>query len=138
MHSFEKVGFCEYLFSCSSSLLRRGPVDPDPLGQRVDLGRPVDEALRVKPVDLTQDVAPGLDHLFRQAVVNHMRGEKANAGMVVLLVVPGKERLTESTGFFDTAEALGEIGSILEGFELRLREGVVVAGMRPAVSLGDT
>lgn len=57
--------------------------------------------------------------------------------MVVLLVVPGKESLTESTGFLDTAEALGELGAILEGLELRLGKRVVIAGMWPAVRLGD-
>ncbi len=66
-----------------------------------------------------------------------MRAEQSNSGMVVLLVVPGKERLTETTGFFDTAETLRELGAVLEGLELRLGKRVVVAGMRPAVRLGD-
>jgi len=80
---------------------------------------------------------PGLDYLLSQAVVNHMRAEQPDSCMVVLLVVPGKERLTESTGFFDTAEALGKRGAIFENLELRLGKRIVIAGMRPAVRLGD-
>jgi len=57
--------------------------------------------------------------------------------MMVLLVVPGKERLAESTGFFDAGETLRELGTILEGLELRLGKRVVIAGMRPAVGFGD-
>lgn len=80
---------------------------------------------------------PGLDYLLSQAVVNHMRAEQPDSCMVMLLVVPGKERLAETTGFFDTAKALGELGTILEGLELRLGKRVVIAGMWPAVRLGD-
>ena len=41
-----------------------------------------------------------------------------------------------SPGILDCAEALREVGPVLEGLELRLREGVVVRDMGPAVRLG--
>lgn len=85
-----------------------------------------------------QDHAPCLQDLISLAVVEHMRGKETDPGMVMLLVVPGKEGLTEGTGLFDAAESLWEVRPILEGFKLRLRKRVVVAGMRPAVGFGDT
>jgi hypothetical protein len=70
-------------------------------------------------------------------MVDHVRGEQADGRVMVLLVVPGKERLKEGAGFFDAGEALREIGVIFEGLELRLRKGIVVARMGPPVGFGD-
>ena len=58
--------------------------------------------------------------------------------MPMFPVVPGEESAAKETRVFDEAENLREVGSILEGFELRFRKRVVVARIRPAVGLGDS
>ena len=60
----------------------------------------------------------------------------ADAGVVVLGVVPGEEALAERAGVLDRAERLGEVGPVLQRAELRLAVGVVVADMWPGVGLG--
>ena len=52
-------------------------------------------------------------------------------------VVPGEEGPAERAGVLERAEAVGELGPVLEGLELGLGEGVVVGDVRPAVGLGD-
>ena len=53
----------------------------------------------------------------------------------MLAVVPSKECLTVASGIFDAAKALGEVGSVFHGLELRLRIGVVVGDVGAAVAL---
>ncbi len=55
--------------------------------------------------------------------------------MVVLVVVPGEERAADLAGVLERAEAVGEVGAVLEGLELRLRERVVVGDVGPRVGL---
>lgn len=45
--------------------------------------------------------------------VNHCRGEQADPGMTMLLVLPVEELLTEGTAVLDAAEALRELRAIL-------------------------
>ena len=71
------------------------------------------------------------------AVVDVGGGEQAEAPVVMLGVVPGEEALAERPRAPDRAEALGELGPILQGLELRFGERVVVGDVRPAVRLGD-
>ncbi|KFB73513.1 MAG: hypothetical protein AW09_001226 [Candidatus Accumulibacter phosphatis] len=52
-------------------------------------------------------------------------------------VVPRKELLAVDAGIFDTTEALGEFGTVLQGLELGLGVGMVVREIGPAVALGD-
>jgi len=52
-------------------------------------------------------------------------------------VVPSKEWLAVGACVLDATEALGEVRSVLQRLELRLRERVVVRDVGPAVALGD-
>src|ERR1035441_5953089 len=61
-----------------------------------------------------------------------------SADVMVVLIIPGEETAAKGLGILDAAEALGELRLVFQGFEMRLREGVVVRGMRPAMRLGDT
>ena len=70
---------------------------------------------------------PGLDHLLTATVVDVRRRQHADAGMPVLMVVPAHEPAAGGTAVLDGTEALGKLGPVLEGLELRLRERVVVA-----------
>jgi hypothetical protein len=45
------------------------------------------------------------------------------------VVVPREADLAMGTGIRDGAEAFGEGGSVLQGLEVRLAEGVVIAGV---------
>ena len=54
------------------------------------------------------------------AVVDRRRGHVADTGVAMTVVVPGKELLTVGTRVFDAAEALREVGTVLERFELGL------------------
>jgi len=55
----------------------------------------------------------------------------------VLVVVVIEETSAESPGVIDAPEALGERWAVLEGLELRLAVGVVVAHVRAGVRPGD-
>ena len=57
--------------------------------------------------------------------------------MVVFVVVPAEEVPAESRGVLDAAEALREVGPVLEGLEARLGERVVVGDVRSRMRLGD-
>ena len=65
------------------------------------------------------------------------RGEEADAGVVVLFVVPVEEVDGKSAGVLDRAEAGWEAGPVLQGAELAFRVRVVVGDVRAAVGLGD-
>ena len=70
-------------------------------------------------------------------IVHHFGGQQAEGRVVVFGVVPGGKALAEGAGVLDRAEAVGELGTVLEGFELAFGEGVVVGDARAAVALGD-
>jgi hypothetical protein len=52
--------------------------------------------------------------------------QQSDARVAVLGVVPAEEVLAEGASLLDRGEAVGEAGAVFEGFELRLRVGVVV------------
>ena len=79
----------------------------------------------------------GHEHLLCLPVMEHLRGEQADARVPVFLVVPSEKGLAESPGILNAAETFREIRPILEGLELRFRKGVVVAGVGSAVRFGD-
>ncbi len=43
---------------------------------------------------------PGSKNLRSMPVVDHRRGQQADAGVIVLVVVPAEEALTEAAGIF--------------------------------------
>jgi hypothetical protein len=59
------------------------------------LGRFADEAFRMSAVGGVENSAALVNDGGSQPVVNHGRGEKAQSGMAVLLVIPGEELLGE-------------------------------------------
>lgn len=70
--------------------------------------------------------------------MEHFGREQADAAVMVLGVVPGKEALAKAACILDRAEAFRELGSVLQGLELTFRERVVVGDVGPAVGLGDS
>jgi hypothetical protein len=52
-------------------------------------------------------------------------------------VVPVEELLAVSASVLNRAETIGEVGSVLQGFELRLGVRIVIRDVRAAVGLGD-
>jgi len=70
--------------------------------------------------------------------VVHVGGrQQAEAGVMVFGVVPGTEDAAVGSGILDRTEARRECRAVLQGFELRLRERVVVGDVRTGMSLGD-
>jgi len=45
---------------------------------------------------------------------------------MMFVVIPGEELLAKGTRVLDGAEALGELGPVLEGLELALRVRIVI------------
>ena len=71
------------------------------------------------------------------AVVDGGRCHQANSAVAVFVVVPVEELLAVSASVLGRAEAIGEVGSVLESFELRLGVRIIIRDMRAAVGLGD-
>jgi hypothetical protein len=65
------------------------------------------------------------------------RRDQADAGVIMLVVVPGKEATAKTQTIVVAAEAIGKLGSVLHGLELAFRKGIVVGNMRPAMRFGD-
>ncbi len=72
---------------------------------------------------------------FGAAVMDGVGGHEADAGVAVLVVVPGEELAAERSGVLDRVEAGGEAGPVLQRLELRLGVGVVGRGVRAVVGL---
>ncbi len=64
-------------------------------------------------------------------------GVEAQATVMMIVVVPGEERLAVLPGGRDRGEVAGEIRDGISSFELSLAVGVVVADVRAVVGLGD-
>ena len=52
------------------------------------------------------------------AEVDHGGRQHTDAGMSMVVVIPGEESLAESVAVLKAAEAIGELGAILHGAEL--------------------
>jgi DNA adenine methylase len=75
--------------------------------------------------------------LIGEAVVDVVRGQKADAAVTVLVVVPVEEGAAVSAAVLCGSEALGKVGPVLERLALRFGEWVVVRDVRPRVALRD-
>ena len=73
-----------------------------------------------------------LQHGVGAAVVHVIGGEHGDSAMAVLGVVPREERPAEGDGGVDIVESPGETGVVLQGLELGLGEGVVIADVGAA------
>jgi hypothetical protein len=69
--------------------------------------------------------------------VDAVWGHVADTRVLMLVVVPAEELLTEGARIGPTTEARREVGAVLQGLELGLAERVVVGHARAAVALGN-
>ena len=69
------------------------------------------------------------------APVKVLRCQQANPRMVVLGVVPADEPLGKDPGVLHRPDALRKLRPVLQRLEPGFGEGVVIAGIRPAVGL---
>jgi hypothetical protein len=77
------------------------------------------------------------ESLLRAARMNVARRQQANANMMVLFVVPGKEIDAVGARVFDAAESRREVRPILHRLELSLGERIVVRRFGPRVRFGN-
>ena len=105
---------------------RRRGVDPHLRGPGRWLRPPAGEAFGVRGVGRGEHGRARRDALVGVAMVHVVGRQQAEAAVPVLGVVPGEERVAVGAGIVDRAEALREVRPVLQGLELRLREGVVV------------
>lgn len=103
-----------------------GWVDPGSGWHGGWFGHFADEAFRVCLVGAGEDLLSGGVDGVCLAVMDLIGCHQANAGMMVVLIVPGEEVAAEGFGVLDTAEALGKLRLILECLEVGFRERVVV------------
>src|SRR5205807_1790722 len=96
-------------FSCVLDRL----VDPDLAGKSRWCGSASYEALRVKLVSNIEHILALPQDVFRLAIVNRGWRQQAYAGMTVLVVVPPKKTLRESTTVLDAPKAVRELRPIL-------------------------
>ena len=85
---------------------------------------------------LTGDLARR-DDLVSLAVVQHSRRDQANAGVIMLIVVPRHESTAKTQTIVVAAEAIGKLGTVLHRLELAFRKRIVVGNMRPTMRFGD-
>ena len=78
-----------------------------------------------------------LGHRRSGSVVDGGRRHQADSTMAVFVVVPLEEPLAVGASVLDRAEALREVGSVFQSFELRLGVRIVIRAVRAAVGLGD-
>ena len=111
--------------SGSAPRLRDRRIDPGGGGFAGRGGRLVDEALRVVAERLIEcGLTCGMDGIGL-AVMHLVRGHQADAGMVVVLVVPIEEVAAEGSGVLDAAEALRELRLVFQRLEVAFGERVV-------------
>ena len=80
----------------------------------------MDKSFRMSLVSRRHDGMSGHEHLLCLPVMEHLRGEQADARVPVFLVVPSEKGLAETPGILDATETFREIRSILKCFELGL------------------
>src|SRR5713101_5891059 len=73
------------------------------------------EALGMREVGRLQDGSALLPKRGRGAEVHRRRGHEADAGVVVLVVVPGEELARMRSGVIEALEARGKLGPVLQG-----------------------
>ena len=96
------------------------------------------EALRVKLVSNIEHILALPQDVFRLAIVNHGWRQQAYARVTVLVVVPPKETLTESTTVLDAPKAVRELRPIFQGSKLALGKRIVVRHVRSTMRFRDT
>ena len=108
-------------------------IDPDGDWLFGWLGWFTDEALRGCAEGAIEGfLAGGVDRIGL-AVMDLIGRHEAEAGMMVILVVPVEEAPAESLCILDAAEAAGKLRLVFQGLEVAFGERIVVRGIRPAV-----
>ena len=74
---------------------------------------------------IERDLTGGVD-LFGLTVVDLVGRHQADAGMVMVLIVPIEEAAAERFGVLDATEALRKLGLVFHGFEVAFRERIVI------------
>ena len=85
-------------------------IDPNLLWERQGGWRFADEALRVGEVGGIEDGLALLEDRGRLAEVDPGGREHANAGVAMVVVVPGEETVAEGVAVLGAAEAVGKSG----------------------------
>jgi hypothetical protein len=96
-----------------------------------------DEAFRVSVEGVIKGGLAGSVDCVGLAVMHLIGRHQADAGMVMLLIVPIEEAAAERLGILDAAEAPWKLRLVFHGFEVAFRERIVVGGVRSAVRFGD-
>jgi hypothetical protein len=68
-------------------------------------------------------------------MVDGGRSHQADSVVALFVVVPGEELLAVSASVHDRTEAITEVGSVLQGSELRLEVRIVIRYVRAADQL---
>lgn len=69
--------------------------------------------------------------------MDHFRTEHRDPAVTVLAVVPEEETAKDLSGLLCAAEAIGDLGTKLHGFEVAFRERIVIACVRTRVALDN-
>ena len=94
------------------------------------------EPFGMSRIGCAQHLLSLFDYCFCFAIMESLWRQQADAGMMMFLVVPGKERLTKLSGILNAAKPIWEAGAIFQGFELSFRVRIVVAGVWSGVCFG--
>ena len=95
-------------------------VDPDRRRQIGRVRRSIDEAFGMRPVRGSQDHFTLRAHGSRLAEVDDRRLQESETAVMMLVVVPAKERLAERAAVFDGAEPVRKLRTVLQRSEVRL------------------
>ena len=74
-----------------------------------------------------------VEDLGGKSVVNHLRREQSDTAVVVFEIVPVKKALAKSARVCQRAEAVREVGSVLQRLERTLRKRIVVGDIGSAL-----
>src|SRR6266540_650460 len=108
-------------------------VDPDGGRQIGRLRRSVDEAFRMRPVRGGQDQFPMRAHRRGLAEMDDGRLQEAEPTVMMLVVVPAKERSAERAAIFDRAETVRKLRAIFERPEVGFGKRIVVRDVGAAM-----
>ena len=70
-------------------------------------------------------------------MVDHSRGQKTEAGMTMLLVVPEEKLLAELAAVLQRTKAIRKFWPVLEGAKLAFRVRIVIGDVGTTVGFGD-
>jgi len=122
----------------SRNLRRFWPVDVGSLSDRGWLRFATNEPFWMSGPRCMKNVPARRDTPLDKAVVDVAWRQQREPRVPMLFVVPGKERATEVAALLEVGEEGRKAGPVLERFELRLTERVVVRDVRPRAALRDS